>query len=145
MLHKSMRNGRRDACPGRRGVLALELLFVFPVILVVLLATVEFSMMLIAEQQLLIASREGARVAAQGGGLTDIQTAVQTFLGNGNLSQASISAILTDQSGAVIPSGSPVAVSVRIPATKAVPDLLAFVGVTINGQTLIGTTAMRKE
>ncbi len=129
----------------RRGVLALEMLLFLPVLLGVLLATVEFSMLLVAEQQVLIASREGARVAAQGGDTTDIQNAVQVFLGNGRLGQATVTAILTDQSGQPIPSGGAVAVSVSLPATQAVPDLLVLLGYSISGDTLVGTTVLRKE
>jgi Flp pilus assembly protein TadG len=129
----------------RRGTVALELLLVLPIVLGVLLATVEFSMLLVAQQQLLVASREGARAAAQGGTLSDVQNAVQVFLGQGNLSQASLQATLTDATGQPLPSGSPVAVALSLPATQAVPDLLAFLGFSIRSETLTAATVMRKE
>lgn len=135
----------REPRRARRGVLAVELLFVLPILLGLLLATVEFSMLLVAEQQILIASREGARVAAQGGDVPDIQAAVQTFLGQGVLSQATVTAVLTDLAGQPIPSGSAIAVTVSLPARQAVPDMLVFLGYSISGDTLVGTTIMRKE
>jgi Flp pilus assembly protein TadG len=130
----------------RRGVMALELLFVLPLVLGVLLATVEFSMLLVAQQQLIISSREGARVAAQGGNQDDVQSAVLVFLGQGSLSQATITAMLTDPTtGQPLPSGSPVSVTVSLPATQAVPDLLAMLGYSISNETLTAMTVMRKE
>src|SRR5947209_2475357 len=129
----------------RRGTLALELLFALPVLLAVLLATVEFSMLLVARQQLLVASREGARVAAQGGDSTEVQQAVALFLGTGPLAGARVDAVLTDDSGQPLPSGAAVAVTLSLPTTQAVPDLLAFIGVSLRRDTLITQTVMRKE
>jgi Flp pilus assembly protein TadG len=65
----------------RRAGAAIELLLVFPILLSILLAMVEFSMMLVARQQLAGASREGARVAAQGGDLPAVQATVAQYLG----------------------------------------------------------------
>ena len=48
----------------RRAGVALELLLVFPILLSLLLAMVQFSMLLAARQQLAGASREAARVEA---------------------------------------------------------------------------------
>jgi Flp pilus assembly protein TadG len=123
----------------------VELLFALPVLLGVLLAVVEFSLVLTAQQQLLAASREGARVASQGGAQTDVVQAAQLVLGSGTLSSASVDAVLTDAMGQPLASGQPVSVLVSIPATKAVPDLLAFIGFSIAGDTLAGQSVMRKE
>src|SRR5947208_3221112 len=89
----------------RRGGSAIELLFALPVLLVVLFGTVEFAMVLIARQQLLAASREGARVAAQGGTADEVEDAVRTFLGQGSLSQATVASVLADDFGNPLPSG----------------------------------------
>lgn len=129
----------------RRGTMAVEMALVLPILLVVLAAMVEFSMMLVARQQIVAASREGARVAAQGGSNDDVTQAVQLFLGNGNLAQANIDAVLTDGSGRPLPPGSPVMVTVSLPANQAVPDLLAFIGVSLQNETLAAQTVMRKE
>jgi Flp pilus assembly protein TadG len=111
----------------------------------VVLAVIEFSLILVAQQQVVTASREGARVAAQGGSQDDVTQTVQQFLGGGSLMNATIAAVLTDDTGQRLPSGSPVAVAVSVPATQAVPDLLAFVGYSIQGETLAAQTVMRKE
>ncbi len=55
-------------------------------------------MMTAANEHLAAASREGCRVAALGGGPSEIIRAVQNHLGQGNLSTAQISAVLTQQS-----------------------------------------------
>ena len=116
-----------------------------PVLLAFLLGMLEFSMLLIVRQELLTASREGARVAAQGGGAADVEQAARVFLGTGSLSRANVVSVLTDDTGTPLPSGSPVAVTVSIPASQAVPDLLAFVGLSIRNETLAAQTVMRKE
>ncbi|HYT89943.1 MAG TPA: TadE/TadG family type IV pilus assembly protein [Gemmataceae bacterium] len=129
----------------RPAALAVELLFALPVLLAMLLGTVEFSMLLVARQQLLVASREGARVAAQGGDATEVEQAVSLFLGASSLAGASVQSVLTDDVGEPLPSGAPVTVTVTLPTARAVPDLLAFIGFSIRGDTLIAQTVMRKE
>jgi Flp pilus assembly protein TadG len=129
----------------RRAGVALELLLVFPILLGLLLAMVQFSMLLVARQQLAGASREAARVAAQGGDLTAVQTTAELYLGQGNLSNAQVMATLTDSSGMPLPSGAPVSVTVQVPANQAAPDLLAFFGVSIKDEVVSAQTVMRKE
>ena len=129
----------------RGGSLTLELLFVLPILMAVLLGTIEFSLFGLARQQLVAASREGARVAALGGSQQDVRNAVQLYLGNGQLAPAAIQAVLTDPAGNPIPSGQPVTVTVSVPATQAVPDLLAFLGISLTNENIIAQTVMRKE
>jgi len=128
-----------------RGSLTLELLFVLPILLIVLLATVEFSILGLSRQQLVAASREGARVAALGGSELDIDNAVQLYLGNGQLANAAIQVVITDPSGNPLPSGAPVTVTVAVPATQAAPDVLSFTGISLVNETIIAQTVMRKE
>ncbi|HEY7326753.1 MAG TPA: TadE family protein [Gemmataceae bacterium] len=81
----------------RSGSIAVELLLLTPVLFGLILAVVEFGMMIAANEQLAGASREGCRVAALGGGPDEIVRAVQNHLGQGNLIRAQISVILTQQ------------------------------------------------
>ncbi|MER3414820.1 MAG: hypothetical protein C4297_01210 [Gemmataceae bacterium] len=139
-------SAKQRAGGGRRGSFAVELILVLPILLALILAVVEFSMLLAARQQLQAASREGARVAALGGSLTDVQQAARRILGGGNLGQAQITATLTDpNTGQPVRSGDPIQVCVRLPAHQAVPDFLAFVGISIRNQQLVACTVMRKE
>jgi Flp pilus assembly protein TadG len=132
-------------CRRRRGRLVLELLLVLPILLGLIGGMVEFSLLLGARQQLLAASREGARVAAQGGDAVEVEQAVRTFLGRGNLQAAHVQSVLTDAAGNPLATGDGVQVVVRLPAAAAAPDLLAFVGVSLGDQVLVARTVMRKE
>jgi Flp pilus assembly protein TadG len=134
---------RQDA--GRRGSFTVELLLVLPILMTVVLGAVEFSMLAQVRQQLLIASREGTRVAALGGTPADVQTATQNALGAGVLQNATIQINITDNSGNPLPSGQPVSVIVTVQAGQAVPDLLAFIGYSIGNELLAAQTVMRKE
>jgi hypothetical protein len=131
--------------PRRSGSLSLELLLVFPILVALLLATIEFSMLAVVRQQVLTASREGARVAAQGGDASEVERAVHVFLGGGTLANAEVQTVLTDDKGNPLFPGDPVTVLVRVPADRAVPDLLPFIGQSIRGEFVVGCTVMRKE
>jgi Flp pilus assembly protein TadG len=129
----------------RRGGIALETLFVLPVLVIVALAVVELSLLISARQQLLTASRDGARCAATGGSPREIEHAVRSRLGHGALAQAKIKAILTDEAGRPLNTGEPVVVQVEVPATAASPDLLRVIGFSLQKQTVAAYTVMRKE
>ncbi|MFQ3651553.1 MAG: TadE/TadG family type IV pilus assembly protein [Gemmataceae bacterium] len=129
----------------RRGHVAIELLVVLPILLTVLLGTVEFSLLLTAQQQVSLASREATRVAATGGSVAEIEQAVRQTLGESRFAQATVRAMLTDSNGEPLASGEPIAVQVQLPATAAVPDLLVFAGISIRNQVVMGQTVMRKE
>jgi hypothetical protein len=137
-------HGRR-----RRGSLTVELIIAFPILFGLLLAMVEFSMLLFSRQQLTAASREGARVAAIGGEIQDVERTVVRYLGEGRLGDAEVS--MTDSTGNLIstsdavPSGESVEVWVRLPANHAVPDLLRFIGYSIRDDEIVARTVMRKE
>lgn len=135
----------RPAPPRRGGGVALEFILVLPILTGVVLAIVQMSMMSSARQRLVAASAQGARVAAQGGDIVDVDEAVRRHLGGGRLAAAEVRALLTDDDLRPLVTGDTVEVVVRIPAEKAVPDLLRFVGVSIKGRTLAGRTALRKE
>jgi Flp pilus assembly protein TadG len=118
----------------RQGSLSLELLLVLPILLLILGATVLFGMMLVAQQVLTAASREGARSASIGD-CTDAEDAAKATL-NGKLAGAKVEC---DD------DGTNVTVTVSIPAKEAIPDLLKGVGFSLEGITLASTTVMKKE
>ena len=126
-------------------MLAMELLVVLPLLMVVILATIEFSSLLMVRQQLQAASREGARVASLGGNSLQVQAAVSNFLGTGPLGAAQVNSVLTDQSGNPLPSGAAVSVNLSLPTAQVVPDLLAPFGFTLANDTTVAQTVMRKE
>ncbi len=137
---------RPQRCRNRRaGSLMIELLFVLPLLLIVVLATVEFSLWLTAQQQVTLASRAGARAAARGGDQNDVQLAVQQVLGPNWSNVAQVNAALTDDNGQPLPSGSPLVVQVLVPAGNVVPDLLVLAGISIQSEIIASQTVMRKE
>ena len=65
----------------RRGsILVVELMLVVPLVLVLILGTIEWALWLTAQQKLSVASRDGARVAATGGTLEEVEKAVSLQL-----------------------------------------------------------------
>ena len=58
-------SANKTSRPG--GIHAVELLMLLPIVLALVLGMVELSLILSTDQQLTMASREGRRVAAQGG------------------------------------------------------------------------------
>jgi Flp pilus assembly protein TadG len=127
---------------GRSGAVhAVEILLLLPIVLALILGMVEYSMLLAVDQQLTVASREGARAAAQGGSASEVEAAARLILGVGNVGHYSVvTSQLTD-----VP-GDPVSVQVAIAdAATVVPDLLRFVGFSIKNKPLTGLTTMRRE
>jgi Flp pilus assembly protein TadG len=147
--NESISQHRERQGGSRRGTLSIELLLVLPVLMTLLLGMVEFGMILYSRQQLMVASREGARVAALGGDEEAVKQIVRHFLGDGRLGDAKVT--LTDGAGQPIAttravhSGEPIEVWLRLPTKHAVPDLLRFIGFSIKDDVLVARTAMRKE
>jgi Flp pilus assembly protein TadG len=132
---------------GRRGHLAFELLLVLPLLLAFVMGVVEFSMMLTVRQQLLAASREAARAAAQGADDQEVQDTVKRSLGSGRVAQAaqvSIRHVPEDPNNPTA-GRDRVEVVVHTPTTAVVPNFLAWVGVNMNNREMVAGTVMNKE
>lgn len=152
MRAKSLPGGLdRMNCRRWGGVLTVELLLAVPILLVLLGAMVEFSMLLVTRQQLLAASREGARAAALGGDQAEIEAAVQRSLGAGRLQaarvQTRVQSAVNGQSisSQALGAGDLVEVSVRMRASQAAPHVLGFIGFSAGNGEIVARTAMRKE
>lgn len=134
-----MRPSQRRPKPDRRGLLSLELAAALPILLVVLAATVEFSMLLSAQGTLADASRSAARAAALG--VRDkeelLATARQTL---GPRLGASPGVLVLDDDA----SGT-VSVAVRVPMGSAAPNLLWPVGYDLSGRYLTASATMASE
>jgi len=136
---------RKTTSSARKGSAAIELLFVLPLLLLILTAMVQVGMLMAAQQQLQLASREGARVAALGGNKVDVENAAKLVLSNGALSQATIISVLTDNNNKPLPSGAAVSVEVSVATKSAVPNFIGWTGVVLAGDTISGKTVFRKE
>ena len=134
----------RSSRRARHGSMALELLLVLPLLLALLFGMIQFSILLSSRQVLLAASQEGARVAAQGGNVLEVETAARRVLGTGSLGQAQVVSLLTDGQGNPAPAGAAVTVCVQMPADQAAPNLLRFIGLNIQ-EPIVACTTLRKE
>jgi TadE-like protein len=139
MLLSSQRRGR----PGFLN--AMEFALFFPILVLTLIAIVQFSQVLAVDARLSGASREGARIAACGGDSTQITNAVFAALPPGERHLVSIytNAVQSDGSPAPLTPGVDVVVRVSVMTKKVVGHPLAFV--VSNNQELVGQTVMRKE
>ena len=126
----------------RRGaILSMELIFVLPIVIGLLFAIVEFSMLWSASHLVKAASTAGCRVATfPGSNLAAVQESVAMALGKPALAQ---NCQIEVQGG--FASGDEVSVAVRVPMAAAAPDLLGFFGFGLNDRLLVAQTVMRKE
>lgn len=150
LIGKARRRSRRGA------VLALELIMVLPVLFIILLATVEFGILLMASQGVGAAANVGSRNAAlPSSSKASVEAAVNTALSGYAWDGMHETVIFVDQglgfvkdNGLVLqsaPSGSIVSVTVNVPMDDAAPDLLKFFGISIANKDLTTTYVTRKE
>jgi Flp pilus assembly protein TadG len=145
---------RSDRRKRRSGQVVVELMIVFPVLLLLLLGTIEFSLLLSTRQQVLFAAQQGALVAAQNAtccgqvqnsgntppntlqpcesttvGLTvfgQVKTAVQNSLGAGSL-LADGAQVKISCTAETMSSNGTVTVCVVIPVEQSVPNFLPII------------------
>ena len=163
---------RRSTRPGR-GVIVVELLLAFPVLFVMLLAVVEFSLIIINVQHVSQAARLGAKMAAETpglGGFTDppltntttatIRTQVDRQLFTAGLGEyasrgitlrhtvaagyVATDGLATDPILPAMPSGA-VRVTVSIELSRLTPNLLSSFGYSTADQTVEMTTTYPYE
>lgn len=139
---------RLNACPrreGRRASASLELLFALPLLFAMIVAVLQFSMVVTAQHELAAACREGARAAARHHSEEEVRKIVRDFLGEGRLKCAKIHVRIRNDSHELVCSGEPVEVMMEIPTRVAVPNFLAFIGFCFAEENLVARTVMRKE
>jgi len=137
-LEKLCRLCRRN----RKGVAAVEFAVVAPVLFLMILGMIELGRAIMVQQVITNASREGARVAVLDGTTgTEVQNAVDSYLGRASITGASVTVDPTEPSTAGY--GAPVTVKVQIDFSKVswLPSPI-FLG---GGKNLTATTVMRRE
>lgn len=125
----------------RRGAAVVEFAIVAPVFFLMLLGMIEFGRMIMVQQIITNASREGARVAVLDGTTAgDVDSAVTNYLSSASINGADITITPNPPSDAGY--GEPVTVSVSVPFSQVswLPSPM-FLG----GTTLDATTVMRRE
>ena len=125
----------------RLGAAVVEFAVVAPLFFLLVLGMIEFGRMLMVQQILTNASREGARRAVLDKATTaEITTTVQNYLSNSGIEGATVTVSPNPPSSAGY--GEPVVVTVSVPFSEVswLPTPI-FLG----GRVLTSTTAMRRE
>jgi hypothetical protein len=137
MTRTHRQNKRLD---NRAAFMSLELALTLPVLMIVLLAMFEFSMLFFARGEVVEASRIGARTASLPGSTWDnVENAVYSVLGPRLRQRVSINAELGDRTGDLVN------VAVMVPMQDASPDLLWPIGYGLGGRNLVSETRMVRE
>ena len=133
----------------RRGVLSLELTIVLPILLLVLLAVVQFSTHLLATQAIQAAALVGAREATLPGATTEsVNTAVHQALAGWRFESSldDDDVVIRPADWQTIPSGDRVGVMVRVDARQAALNSLTHLaGFAWTDEEIRGQYIMRKE
>jgi Flp pilus assembly protein TadG len=125
----------------RKGAAAVEFAVVAPVFFLLVFGMIEFGRMVMVQQIITNASREGARMAVLDGSTrSNVLSTVSSYLSNAGIHGATVNTDPTEPSTAQY--GEPVTVSVSVPFNQVswLPTPL-FIG----GKTLVATTVMRRE
>ena len=125
----------------RRGASVVEFAIVAPVFILLVFGMLEYGRMVMVQQVLTNASREGARRAVLDGTTTaDVEATVNGYLESGSISGATITVTPNPPSGAE--TGDPVNVTISVPFSNVswLPSPM-YLGAT----ELESTTVMRRE
>ena len=132
---RMMHRGRR-----RRGVLTIELIMVLPILLIVLMAVFEFSILFFARASVVQACRTAARQASLGSTDQDqVEAVVRRVL------SPSLQNNLVVYFAPAAKSGEVATVAVQVPMTNAAPDLLWPIGFSLRGRYLVQETCVVRE
>ena len=154
-IQNSMPGSHRSIARRRKGaILSIELVMVVPILLSILLASVEFGILLMATQGVGAAANVGSRAAAvPSSTLASVEAAVDTAL-EGWVWQGEHEVLIfvnnelatsgNDRLASAV-TGDVVSVTVNVPMDQAAPDLLRYFGISIAGKELTTTYVTRKE
>jgi len=136
---------RGRAAARRAAVHSIELLLILTLLLGLVLASVQFALLLLANHQVKLASRLGCRAATLAGrNPQELEPAVRTAVERG-LASPRLNAAYQVRMQPGRFTGDPVVVEVRVPMRAAAPDLLGLIGMTFGDRQMVAFTVMRKE
>lgn len=130
----------RSVRKGRRGAAAVEFAVVLPVFVLLVFGMIEYGRMVMVQQVITNASREGARRAVLDGATTSsVQTSVTSYLTGASINGGSA---VVNPNPTTAAAGDPITVTVRVPfsAVSWLPSPMY-----LGGKTLSATTTMRRE
>lgn len=119
----------------------MEFAVVAPVFLLFALGMIEYGRMVMVQQVITNASREGARLAVlEGSSASGVESSVDGYLASGSISGASITVAPTNLDE--MEFGDPVTITVDVPFDQVswLPSPMY-----LGGKTLSATTVMRRE
>jgi Flp pilus assembly protein TadG len=125
----------------RRAAAAVEFAIVAPLFFLLVFGLIEYGRMVMVQQIITNASREGARSAVLDGATTSgVQAAVNNYLTSGSISGATVAVNPNPPTSAQY--GDPVTVTVSVPFSQVswLPSPMY-----LGGKTLSSTTVMRRE
>jgi Flp pilus assembly protein TadG len=125
----------------RRAAAAVEFAIVAPVFFLLVFGMIEYGRMVMIQQVLTNASREGARAAVlDGATVATVQNTVNSYLASGSITGATITVAPNPLSGAEF--GDPVTVTVSIGFNQVswLPSPMY-----LGGKTMTASTVMRRE
>jgi Flp pilus assembly protein TadG len=143
--HESPRCARRRARwtgkKSRKGSTLVEFAIVLPIYLVFVFAIIEYGRMVLVQQIITNAAREGARVGVLDNSTgTTVSTAANQILSAAGIASATISATPNPPSSATYASPVTVTVSVPFSSVTWLPSPMY-----LGGKTLTSTSIMRRE
>lgn len=108
------RRYQQDGQRRRRAAAAVEMAFIAPIFFTLIVGIIEFGRMLMVQQVVTNASREGVRRAViETATQTDVQNIVDAYMTNASITGASMTLSPTDLT--TVNAGDPVTVTVSIP------------------------------
>lgn len=129
---------------GRRrlgAVLSMELIFVLPIVLALILASVEFGMLWSSGRRVEEAAAAGCRTASfRGADESAVRRSVERALDRASLVKNYAIDVRRD-----VPNPNEVCVTVKVPMKAAAPDMLGIIGFTLGSRTITAQSVMRKE
>jgi hypothetical protein len=145
MLHRrESRELRCSAVPGksrrRSGVITIEMIMVLPILMIVLMAVFEFSMLFFARSSVVQASRLAARQASLGvTNQAELEQLVSRVLSPTLQQGFQVYVIPAERSGEITTVG------LKVPMSSAAPDLLWPAGFSLQGRYLAEETSLVRE
>lgn len=141
VCRRSWSRQRRRASAKRSGIAAVEFALIAPVFFLVVMSIIEFGRVVMVQQVLTNASREGARRAViEGASDQEVISQVDSYLANSSISGATVNVSPADLVN--VGFGDPVTVSVSVPF-----DSVSWSGVAwfLGGSTFQASTVMQGE
>lgn len=133
----------RLACRKRLGAAAVEFALVAPLFFLLVFGMVEFGRMVMIQQVITNASREGARMAVlDGASASSVKSSVVTYMANGGVTISTSDVTINPSDPTTAAAGNPVTVTVSLPFSQVswLPSPM-FLG----SRQMTASTVMRRE